>query len=318
MRNFLVNLFGAILAFFAFGWGRLLALLLVLLIIGATIFWAVNNARAQQPPAPPVPTATVTPIPTQTPLPTYTPYPTYTAVPTNTAMPPTATNTPVPPTNTPTAVPTSTPTATPNQPAPTMAPNTSPCKAPTDNAVFEGLPRMTIGMAPIGQWFHPVFDEKAFADSPDKYGRWNGLWNWTFTICKIAQEGGEFRTLPKVDGTVLFRANAPTAKVTIAYYVNTKYVDDFLRANEKGMGLQISIKTMPNNVVSVLDPQNGQVLTSKATSPAGEIAVNVKDGLFVLQVQCDDPSGKKEVSLAQGPDDRPTDTLHLDARPFAK
>lgn len=231
------------------------------------------------------------------------PTPTPTPVPDPTQVPVTPTPAPDPaPTQAP--APTPTPVVT---PAPTQAPavpvaQTS-CQFPGPGNL-DDMPKTVIELAPQGQWFHRVFNERLF-HTPD----WGGADSWFVSLALGSHSGGSW-TDHGNPGQIVYRGTQTHITWCLGVLTSSQYRDQFMSGATDPAA--VNVRIAPHSVVTVTGPSGTQ---SQATSDAGDITIILPDsGVVVIAVDYTTAAPTHESLVWWGPYDRSANINTIDAR----
>lgn len=234
------------------------------------------------------------------------PTPTPTPVPDPTQVPVTPTPAPDPaPTQAP--APTPTPVVTP-APAPTQAPavpvaQTS-CQFPGPGNL-DDMPKTVIELAPQGQWFHRVFNERLF-HAPD----WGGADSW-FVSLALGPNSGGFWMDHGNPGQIVYRGTQNHLTWCLGVLTSSQYRDQFLAGASGPVG--INVRIAPHSVVTVVTASGNVV--SQETSDAGDITIILPDdGVVTIAVDYTTAAPTHESLVWWGPYDRSEHINTIDAR----
>lgn len=205
----------------------------------------------------------------------------------------------VPPAPQQTAVPTAQPGLTPVATTPVPGGSSTLCNTiPTD---LEALPRYTVDLAPLGQWFHPVFDVPRFQDSKG----FNGQWSWFHSLCLIEKQGGTFENFNGQDAHFRFRDSEAQTRTSFAVLTTSQWRNQFMQA-KANFGSFMNVRAIPGTTVDIFDPRTGASIGSKAVSYGGDLLImEPANGIYGVRFPLTDPAKSFEAIMNFGPDDRP-------------
>lgn len=209
--------------------------------------------------------------------------------------------------------------------SPTLSPTTLPSDKPpveeeTDNVSLkvskvqspdnlENLKRRQISQAPLGEWFHPIYDKEVFEAS----NGFEGQWSWYHTLILQEENGGQFLGFENNDGRFVFRVNRPSSAASFAVLTTGEHFDQFMAGSDANHSA-VNVRTLPNTVVEIYDPQTEEVVGSQRTSRGGDLTIiEPQNGMYGVRVEVEDPAATFEVQVWFGPYDRSENINTFDA-----